>query len=187
MRVLGIAGSLRNASYNRGLLRAAQELAPDGMELELYDIRDLPYYDGDVEAGGAPEPVHRLRDAIRAADAVLFTTPEYNRGTSGVLKNAIDWASRPPRQSALDGKPVALMGATTGISGTANAQRQVREALLFPGAQTLPEEVLVARGGEKFDEDGNLTDPETRAEVRVLLERLESWIAQVREALEVAV
>ncbi len=117
---------------------------------------------------------------------MLFTTPEYNRGTSGVLKNAIDWASRPARQSALDGKPVALMGATTGISGTANAQRQVREALLFPGAQTLPEEMLVARAGEKFDENGELTDPEVRAEVRVLLERLESWIAQVREAVEVA-
>src|SRR4029077_9485136 len=125
-------------------------------------------------------------DAIRAADAVLFTTPEYNRGTSGVLKNAIDRASRPPLRWPLDGKPVALMGATTGISGTANAQRQVREALLFPGAQTLPEEVLVARAGEKFDENGDLTDPETRAEVRVLLERLESWSAQVREALEVA-
>jgi chromate reductase len=183
MRVLGIAGSLRNASYNRGLLRAAQELAPEGMDVELFDIRDLPYYDGDVEAAGAPEPVQRLRDAIRSADAVLFATPEYNRGTSGVLKNAIDWASRPPRQSVLDGKPVGLMGATTGISGTANAQRQVREALLFPGAQTLPEEVLVARAGEKFDEGGDLTDPEVRADVRVLLERLESWISQVREAL----
>jgi chromate reductase, NAD(P)H dehydrogenase (quinone) len=186
MRVLGIAGSLRNTSYNRGLLRAAQELAPDGVEVAIYDIRDLPYYDGDIEAVGAPEPVRRLRDAIRDADAVLFATPEYNRGTSGVLKNAIDWASRPPRQSVLDGKPVGVMGATTGISGTANAQRQVREALLFPGAQTLPDELLVARAGEKFDEDGDLSDPETRAEVRVLLERLESWIAQVREALEVA-
>ncbi len=186
MRVLGIAGSLRSASYNRGLLRAAQELAPDGMTVEIHEIRDLPYYDGDVEAAGVPEPVQRLRDAIRDADAVLFATPEYNRGTSGVLKNAIDWASRPPRQSVLDGKPVALMGATTGISGTANAQRQVREALLFPGAQTLPEEVLVARAGEKFDENGELTDPEVRAEVRVLLERLESWVAQVHQALELA-
>jgi chromate reductase, NAD(P)H dehydrogenase (quinone) len=186
MRVLGIAGSLRSASYNRGLLRAAQELAPDGMDIEIVEIRDLPYYDGDVEAAGAPEAVQRLRDAVRAADAVLFTTPEYNRGTSGVLKNAIDWLSRPARQSVLDGKPVAIMGATTGISGTANAQRQVRESLLFPGAQTLPEEVLVARAGEKFDEHGDLTDPEVRAEVRVLMERLESWASQVREALAAA-
>jgi chromate reductase len=186
MRVLGIAGSLRTASYNRGLLRAAQEVAPDGMELDVYDIRDLPYYDGDLEDGGVPEPVQRLRDAIREADAVVFATPEYNRGTSGVLKNAIDWASRPPRQSVLDGKPVALMGATTGISGTANAQRQVREALLFPGAQTLPDEVLVARAGEKFDANGDLTDPETRADVKVLMESLEAWAAKVREALELA-
>jgi chromate reductase len=186
MRVLGIAGSLRAASYNRGLLRAAQALAPEGTEVEIYDVRDLPHYDGDVEAAGVPEPVQRLRDAIRDADAILFATPEYNRGTSGVLKNAIDWASRPPRQSVLDGKPVALMGATTGISGTANAQRQVREALLFPGAQTLPDEVLVARAGEKFDEAGDLTDPGTRAEVRVLLEGLASWVRQVGEALELA-
>jgi len=186
MRVLGIPGSLRSASYNRGLLRAARELAPEGMDVEIYDVRDLPFYDGDVEAAGAPESVQRLRDAIREADAVLFTTPEYNRGTSGVLKNAIDWASRPARQSVLDGKPVAIMGATTGISGTANAQRQVRESLLFPGAQTLPDEVLIARAGEKFDENGDLTDTETRADVAVMLERLEGWVAQVRQALAVA-
>ena len=156
------------------------------MEVDLLDIRDLPFYDGDVEAAGVPEPVQRLRDRIAAADAVLFATPEYNRGTSGVLKNAIDWASRPPRQSVLDGKPVAVMGATTGISGTANAQRQIREALLFPGAQTLPQELLVSRAGEKFDEQGDLTDPETRAELTVLLEDLAGWISQVREALAVA-
>jgi chromate reductase len=186
MRVLGIAGSLRSASYNRGLLRAAQELAPDGVEVDLLDIRDLPFYDGDMEAAGVPEPVQRLRDRIAAADAVIVATPEYNRGTSGVLKNAIDWASRPARRSVLDGKPVAVMGATTGISGTANAQRQVREALLFPGAQTLPQELLVSRAGEKFDEQGDLTDPETRAELKVLLEDLEGWVARVREALAVA-
>ena len=186
MRVLGIAGSLRNASYNRGLLRAAQELAPAGVEVELLDVRDLPFYDGDIEAAGVPEPVQRLRDRIADADAVLFATPEYNRGTSAVLKNAIDWASRPARQSVLDGKPVAVMGATTGISGTANAQRQIREALLFPGAQTLPQELLISRAGEKFDENGDLVDPETRADLTVLLEQLESWAAQVRDALATA-
>jgi chromate reductase, NAD(P)H dehydrogenase (quinone) len=186
MRVLGIPGSLRNASYNRGLLRAAQELAPAGTEFDVLDARDLPFYDGDVESAGVPETVQRLRDRIAAADAVILATPEYNRGTSAVLKNAIDWASRPARQSVLDGKPVAVIGATTGISGTANAQRQVREALLFPGAQTLPQELLVSRAGEKFDDQGDLVDPQTRADLKVLLEDLEGWITQVREALGVA-
>jgi chromate reductase, NAD(P)H dehydrogenase (quinone) len=186
MRVLGIAGSLREASYNRGLLRAAQELAPPGVDVELFDVRELPFYDGDLEEAGPPESVHRFRDAIRDADAVLFATPEYNRGTSGVLKNAIDWASRPARQSVLDGKPAGVIGATTGISGTANAQRQVREALLFPGAQTLPQELLVSRSAERFDERGNLVDPETRADLKVLLEDLTEWSERVREALSVA-
>ncbi|MFN2471213.1 MAG: NADPH-dependent FMN reductase [Gaiellaceae bacterium] len=185
-RVLGISGSLREASYNRALLRAAQELAPPGMEIELYDVGHLPFYDGDVEAAGAPESVEGFRDSIREADALLVATPEYNRGTSGVLKNAIDWASRPPRQSVLDGKPVALMGATTGISGTANAQRQVRESLLFPGAQTLPDELLVARAQERFDEQLKLTDLRTRAELAHLLASLEAWLVQVREALAAA-
>jgi chromate reductase len=186
MRVLGIAGSLRNASYNRGLLRAAQELAPAGIEIELYDVRELPFYDGDLEDAGPPEPVHRFREAISTADALLLATPEYNRGTSGVLKNAIDWASRPARQSVLDGKPVAVMGATTGISGTANAQRQLRESLLFPGAQTLPEELMVSRAAERFDERGNLVDPATRADLTVLIEGLAAWSERVREALAVA-
>ena len=186
MRILGIAGSLRTQSYNRALLSAARELLPEGVELVDFPLLGLPFYDGDVEAAAVPEPVQRLRDRIAAADAVLFATPEYNRGTSGVLKNAIDWASRPARQSVLDGKPVALVGATTGISGTANAQRQVREALLFPGAQTLPQELLVSRAGEKFDAEGDLVEPETRAELKVLLEDLAAWIDQVREALAVA-
>jgi chromate reductase len=186
VRVLAISGSLRQGSYNRGLLRAAQELAPPGTEIELYEIGDLPFYHGDVEEAGVPDVVRRFREAIDRADALLLATPEYNRGTSGVLKNAIDWASRPARQSVLDGKPVAVMGATPGISGTANAQRQLREALLFPGAQTLPQEVLVSRAAERFDEQGNLLDPETRAEVRVLLEELESWVERVEQALGAA-
>jgi chromate reductase, NAD(P)H dehydrogenase (quinone) len=186
MRVLAIAGSLREASYNRGLLRAAQELAPTGVQVELHDVRGLPFYDGDLEETGPPESVQQFREAIRDADALLLATPEYNRGTSGVLKNAIDWASRPARQSVLDGKPVAVMGATTGISGTANAQRQVREALLFPGAQTLPQELLVARARERFDERGDLVDPETRADLAVLLENLAEWTERVRAAVAVA-
>ena len=183
MRVLAIAGSLRHGSYNRGLLRAARELAPPGVDVEIHEIGGLPFYDGDVEAAGEPESVLRFRQAIRGADAVLIATPEYNRGTSGVLKNAIDWASRPPRQSVLDGKPVALVGASTGLGGTANAQRQVRDALLFPGAQPLPDELLISRAREKFDEDGNLIDPQTRAALAHHLEAFVAWAARVRHAL----
>ena len=183
MRVLAIAGSLRRGSYNRGLLRAAQELAPPGMEVRPYEIGDLPFYDGDIEAAGVPENVRRFREAIAEAEALLISTPEYNRGTSGVLKNAIDWASRPPRGSVLDGKPVAVVGASTGIGGTANAQRQLRDAMLFPGAQTLSNELLVSRAREKFDENGDLLDPRTRAELSRHLEAFADWAARVGEAL----
>ena len=119
MRLLGIAGSLREGSYNRGLLRAARGLAPDGVELEEHDLGGLPFYDGDVEAAGDPESVTELKDAIRRADGLVIATPEYNRGIPGVLKNAIDWASRPALASPLASKPVAIMGATTGFAGTA--------------------------------------------------------------------
>ena len=118
MQVLGIAGSLRSASYNRALLRAARELAPAGAEIVDFDLRELPFYDGDVEAAGDPEAVAAFKDAIRAADALLIATPEYNHGLPGVLKNAIDWASRPALASPLAGKPVAIMGASTGRGGT---------------------------------------------------------------------
>src|SRR5918912_1021537 len=102
-RVLGFAGSLRRGSYNRALLRAARELAPEGVELELHDLADIPFYDGDVEDRGDPDAVRRFKERIRAADALLIATPEYNGGVSGVLKNALDWASRPPSDSALAG------------------------------------------------------------------------------------
>jgi len=132
--VLGIPGSLRQASYNRALLEAAQEVAPAGMEILIFDLGDIPAYNGDVEAAGDPKPVVAWKEAIRSADGLLIATPEYNHGTSGLLKNAIDWASRPARQSVLDAKPVALMGASTGLGGTARAQADVRDTLAFPGA-----------------------------------------------------
>jgi chromate reductase, NAD(P)H dehydrogenase (quinone) len=171
VRVLGISGSLRAGSYNRALLQAARELAPEGMEIVDVDLRGLPFYDGDVEAAGDPEPVTAFKEAIRSADALLIATPEYNRGVPGVLKNAVDWASRPPLGSPLTGKPVAIMGASTGRGGTARAQEQLRAALEFSRANVLNEpEVLVPEAYMRFDEQGRLTDDETRREIAALLE-----------------
>jgi chromate reductase len=174
VRVLGIAGSLRQGSYNRALLRAAAELAPsNGIELTEHDLSPIPFYDADVEAAGDPEPVARLRSAVREADALLLATPEYNRGTSGVLKNTLDWLSRPALASVLRWKPVALVGASSGRGGSRRAQQQVREALLFPGARVLDDpEVAVPLAWERFDSDLNLTDAETKAALDSLLGNL---------------
>jgi chromate reductase len=173
VKILGIAGSLRKASYNRALLRAARELLPATVELEELDLRGLPFYDGDLEAAGDPEPVAALKHAIREADALLIATPEYNRGTPGVLKNAIDWASRPPLASPLTGKPVAIMGASTGRGGTARAQEQLRAALEFSRAAVVEQpEVLVPEAFMRFDEHGELVDPGIRAELSELIDTL---------------
>ena len=158
-RILGISGSLRERSYNTALLREAAELAPPGVEIEVFDLAEIPLYNDDVEAIGDPEPVAELRAAVAEADALLFATPEYNRGTSGVLKNAVDWLSRPALASVLRWKPVAIIGASSGRGGTRKAQQQVRDALLFPGAVVLEEpEVAVPLAWERFDPDLRLTD-----------------------------
>ena len=173
MKVLGISGSLRAGSYNRALLRAAVELAPAGTRVEQWEIRDLPFYDGDLEAEGDPASVAAFKEAIRAADAVVIASPEYNHGVPGVLKNAVDWASRPVLASPLAGKPIGLMGASTGQGGTRRAQEQLRAALACPGAAVLAEpEILVPRAYEYFDASGRLTDPNIRESVRSLLEAL---------------
>ena len=173
MRVLGISGSLRSGSYNRALLRAARELAPAGMEIVDFDLRELPFYDGDVEAAGDPASVHAFKDAIRAADALLIATPEYNRGIPGVLKNAVDWASRPPLGSPLTGKPVAITGASTGLGGTARAQEQLRAALEFSRADVLAQpEVLVPEAYLSIDDEGRLVDEDARARLAELLAAL---------------
>ena len=175
--VCGLAGSLRAGSYNRSLLRAAQELAPEAMEIRIFDrVGELPLYDADVEAEGDPEPVQALKQAIEEAGALLVATPEYNHGVPGVLKNAIDWASRPARASVLDGKPAAIFGASPGVTGTARAQAQLRQAFVFTNTPVLPQpEILVYRAGEKFDESGRLTDEKTREFVAKLLVALADW------------
>jgi chromate reductase, NAD(P)H dehydrogenase (quinone) len=172
-RILGISGSLRERSFNTALLRAAAELAPPGVEITTFDLSAIPLYNDDVEAQGDPAPVADLRAAVAEADALLFATPEYNRGTSGVLKNAIDWLSRPSLASVLRWKPVAVMGASSGRGGTRRAQQQVRDALLFPGAVVLEEpEVAVAIAWERFDEDLELTDEAVGASLTELLKGL---------------
>jgi chromate reductase len=178
MHVLAIAGSLRVASYNRGLLRAAQEVALEGIQVELWDhLAAIPPYNADVEAQGDPEPVAFFKAAIRAADALLIATPEYNWGVPGVLKNALDWASRPALGSPLTGKLVGIVGASTGQGGTAKAQTQLRDALGFPRARVLAGDAIqVAEVYRQFDADGNLVDDALRRRLQALLERLrEGW------------
>jgi chromate reductase len=172
VRILGIAGSLRRGSYNRGLIRAAVELAPEGATFETFDVRSLPHYDADLEALLEPAPVAALKDAIRNADAIVIATPEYNHGVPGPLKNAIDWASRPAAASVLAGKPVAIMGAG-GRSGTSHAQAQLRKHLRATRSEVVDEPVVeIAHSWEHFDENGNLTDPDLRDEVGKLMQTL---------------
>ena len=180
LSVLGFAGSLRSGSYNRGLLQAAQELAPQDMEIGIFDLIDVPLYNGDVEAQGDPEPVARLKQAIRESDGVLMATPEYNHGVPGVMKNAVDWASRPPSNAALARKPVAIMGASPGITGTARGQSQLRQAFEFTNSYAMPQpEILVFKAHEKFSEDGRLTDEATRRYLQNFLTAFAEWIRRV--------
>ena len=175
LQVLGIAGSLRDDSYNRALLEAAQRLSGTDMNITLIDIGDLPHFDADVEAAGDPEPVTEFKQAIRSADALLIATPEYQHGIPGVLKNALDWASRPPSDSPIGGKPTAIMGATTGAFGTARAQQDLREVLIYNDCpMVMTPEVLVADAASKVDEAGEFTDEETLDFVRQLLDELDA-------------
>ncbi|MEX2425034.1 MAG: NAD(P)H-dependent oxidoreductase [Acidimicrobiia bacterium] len=171
--VLGISGSLRDDSYNRALLEAAARLAGNDIEITLFDIGDLPHFDADVEAEGDPEPVKAFKQAVRSADALLIATPEYQHGIPGVLKNALDWASRPPSDSPIGGKPTAIMGATVGAFGTARAQQDLREVLIYNDCpMVMTPEVLVADAASKVDESGEFTDEETLDFVRRLLGEL---------------
>ncbi len=180
IRVLGIAGSLRRGSYNKGALRAAQELAPEGVSIETFnDLAAIPPYDEDVKQQGFPPPVAALRARIKAADALLIVTPEYNYSIPGVLKNAIDWASRPPEQP-FDGKPIALMGASPGMLGTARAQYHLRQCFVFLNGLVLNRpEVMIANAAQRFDEQGRLADEKTREMVRALLVALRAWAERV--------
>ena len=173
--VLGICGSLRKASFNMAALNTAVELRPAGMTVTVADISQIPLYNEDVRAQGFPPPVETLRQQIKAADALLFACPEYNYSMSGVLKNAIDWASRPPDQP-FAGKPVAIIGAAAGMAGSARAQGDLRRSMVFLDMHPLNKpEVLIFQAQNKFDTDGRLTDETARNLIRDLMAALYNW------------
>lgn len=180
-KILGIAGSLRAKSYNRSLLAHAAKTAPAGMTVEIFDLKPVPLFDQDVEAQGYPEAVAKLHAAVASADGVLLCTPEYNSGIPGVLKNALDWMSRPPGKSTAAGKPVAVMGTTPGTTGTGRVQIVMPPVLQGMGMlQLVGAPVAIPSAGTAFDAEGNLVDERAKAAVAKCLEAFGSWIARLR-------
>jgi len=178
--ILGFTGSLRKNSYNKALLRAASELTPKDAKIEIFDIEGIPPFNQDLEAR-MPDKVKHFKAKIRAADAVLIATPEYNYSIPGVLKNAIDWASRPYGDNPFEGKPVAVMSASPGMLGGARAQYHLRQVFVFLDMLPLNRpEVIVPFAAEKIDEKGRVTDEKTREKIRELLENLVDWVGRLR-------
>lgn len=181
MRILGISGSLRKASFNTALLRAVGEVLPEGVSLATADLSEIPLYNADLEAHGEPTSAAALKAGIAASDALLIASPEYNYSVTAALKNSIDWASRPVHDSPLNGKPVGLMGAG-GTFGTVRAQAHLRQILLHNGALVLPKpEFYLANAAEKFDGAGRLTDVAARERLWVLVDALVVWVRRLRE------
>jgi chromate reductase len=177
--ILGIAGSLRRQSYNRSALRAAKQLLPEGVTLDIFELDGIPLFNQDEEKNTPPKVVE-LKQRIRAADAVLIVTPEYNYSIPGVLKNAIDWATRPYGDSAWSGKPAAIMGASPGMLGTARAQYHLRQVFVGLNVFLLNQpEVMISNASQKFDAEGNLTDEATKKHIRDLLQNLTAWTRQI--------
>ena len=186
VRILGIAGSLRKASYNRSALRAAQQLCPEGAKLEVFELDGIPPFNQDEERN-APQKVVELKQRIRAADAILLVTPEYNYGMPGVLKNAIDWASRPHGDNAWNGKPVAIMSAAMSMGGGIRAQYQLRQCFVFLNMDAVVQpEVAINNVGERFDEQANLKDETSKKLIRQLLENLVRKVQAHRPAMKAA-
>jgi chromate reductase, NAD(P)H dehydrogenase (quinone) len=181
VRVLGIAGSLRRESYNRAALRAATQLVPDGATIDIFELDGIPGFNQDEEQN-PPVKVVDLKRRIREADAILIVTPEYNYSVPGLLKNAIDWASRPYGDSAWNGKPAAIMGASIGAIGTARAQYHLRQMFVFLNMYpiNLPE-VMIGNASERFDAKGNLTDDATKEFIRQLLQNLVDWTRRIQQ------
>lgn len=180
LTILGVCGSLRRESWNKKLLNACVGLVPEGVTLSIHPIDEVPLFNGDVYDQGFPEPVQRLRAAIAAADALLFVTPEYNYSIPGVLKNAMDWVSRPPSQP-FAGKPAATLGASPGLHGTVRGQTHTREVCMGLGMIVSPKpEVYVGRAPEKFNAAGELTDADTAKFVREALANLATLARKLR-------
>lgn len=181
IRILGIAGSLRQQSFNRSTLREAAKLAPDGASIEIFELDGIPGFNQDEE-NNPPKKIVEFKRKIREADAILFVTPEYNYSVPGVLKNAIDWASRPYGDSAWSGKPVAVMGASIGTIGTARAQYHLRQMFVFLDMFPVNQpEVMIAGAAEKFDEEGNLKDDTAKDLIRKLLQNLVNWARKIKD------
>ena len=181
IKILGIAGSLRKGSYNRSALRAAVGLVPENAVVEVAEIGNIPLFNQDFEQR-LSEPVKKFKEKVKAADAILFVTPEYNYSVPGVLKNAIDWASRPYTDNSWQEKPVAIMSASIGMLGGVRAQYHLRQMFVFLNMHPLNRpEVIIAKAPEKFDEKGDLTDEETKKRIRELLEALVVWTKKLQK------
>ena len=180
VRILGIAGSLRRGSFNAATLRAAQESAPSGVTIDIFDIAPIPLYNEDVRQQGFPAPVEDLRARIKSADGLLIVTPEYNYSIPGVLKNAIDWASRPPDQP-FDGKPIGVMGASVGTHGSSRAQYHLRQCFVFLNGLVMNRpEVMIPTAQTKFDADGKLADQATRDFITAHLAEFKDWVLRLK-------
>jgi chromate reductase, NAD(P)H dehydrogenase (quinone) len=181
LKILGVPGSLRRGSYNLSALRTAEKLVPPDAEIEIFDLHGIPPFSEDDERN-PPERVIEFKKKIRDADAILIATPEYNHSIPGVLKNAMDWASRPYGDSAWNGKPVAIMGASAGAIGTARAQYHLRQTFVFLNMQPVQQpEVLIGPASQKFDAEGNLTDEKTKQLISQLLQNLVALTRQLRK------
>ncbi|HUL29478.1 MAG TPA: NAD(P)H-dependent oxidoreductase [Thermodesulfobacteriota bacterium] len=186
VHIFGFAGSLRKQSYNKAILAAALEVVPGDTTLEIFDLEGIPPFNQDLEHQ-PPDKVRDFKSRIKSADAVLIATPEYNYSIPGVLKNAIDWASRPYGENAFDGKPVAIMGASIGTLGTARAQYDLRRCFVFLNMLPLNQpEVMVPLAQEKVDSDGRVKDEKTRKKIRELLQGLAVWTRKIKLAEEAA-
>jgi chromate reductase len=181
IHVLGFAGSLRRNSFNKALIRAALEVVPEGVTLEIFDLEGIPPLNQDMEMQ-PPQKVREFKQKIRAADAILISTPEYNYSVAGVLKNALDWASRPPGDNSWEGKPVAVMSASSGVLGGMRAQYHLRQCFVFLNMHPINRpEVWLGHAAEKIDTDGLLIDEETRKKIRELIQALAALTRRLKQ------